>query len=169
MVFIFADLLELNVGACNLYHNRETRSIRPSDGGARQILWGRAIGVQGPGEIDRQLQQTDCSLGGSPTMPEESHCAAASSAPLRGLPGATSRPRRLTGLTKSDVRPSDGPPAAAAPARPFFRRAGRFEAKETSAVDARDAAGEKAARRRSRAKGAAAPGPEVVSYSKRRN
>ena len=36
-------------------------------------------------------------------MPEESHCAAASSAPIRGLPGATSRPRRLTGLTKSDV------------------------------------------------------------------
>ena len=32
-------------------------------------------------------------------MPEESHWAAASSAPLRGLPGATSRPRRLTGLT----------------------------------------------------------------------
>ena len=41
-------------------------------------------------------------------MPEESHCAAASSAPLRGLPGATSRPRRLTGPTESDVHPEGG-------------------------------------------------------------
>ena len=46
-------------------------------------------------------------------MPEESHCAAAGSAPLRGLPGAMSRPRRLTGPQKSDAHPGRGRPRAA--------------------------------------------------------